>query len=178
MELKDFIITYDDFLDEKSCDMLIDIFNKTEEGREHHDTELYKFEQLNLNECGMSPMAKDIAKGLIPLFEDYFKQTGVSDYIGIQGFESVRIKKYLKGTGAQFKTHIDVADAYSSKRYCVAIIYLNDNNGVTEFPLLGYSYKPKKGSVIMFPPTWQYPHSGNVPTDDDKYIMMTCLTFV
>ena len=178
MDLKDFIISYDDVLDNASCDMLIKTF-KAAKNIERHDTERYKFDQLNMNSSPtLSKIARQFAAGLVPYFEEYFRTVGVEEYIGIQGFEEVRIKYYKKGSGAEFKTHVDAADANSSKRYVVAIAYLNDNNGVTEFPTLGMSYKPKKGSVIMFPPTWQYPHSGNIPTDNDKYIMMTSLNFI
>lgn len=175
-KLADYIITWDNFLDDNSCDMLVKAFNEREV--EHHDTPLYKFQQLNLMQSDMSGIGRQVATALVPKFEEYFERVGASEFIGVQGFEDVRIKKYIRGTGAQFKTHIDVADATSMKRYCIAIIYLNDNDGLTTFPTLGVEMKPKKGSLIMFPPTWQYPHAGNVPTDNDKYIMMTSLTYV
>jgi len=177
MQLKDFIITWDNVLDDQSCDMLVRAFNERSTITEKHDTELYKFEQLNLMQSDMSGIGRQIATALVPYYEEYFERVGASEFIGIQGFEDLRIKKYVVGTGAQFKTHIDVADASSMKRYCIAILYLNDNDGVTEFPTLGVKTTPKKGSLIMFPPTWQYPHAGRLPSDNDKYILMTSLTY-
>jgi hypothetical protein len=176
MLLKDYIKTYDDFLDGNSCNQLIEAFNKNS-NIEKHDTELYKFEQLNLNASGLGQVAQQICSGLSTVFTNYFEEVGVSDYIGVQGFEELRIKKYYKNLDYQFKSHIDVADANSMKRYLIAIIYLNDNDGATEFPQLKITNKPKKGSVIVFPPTWQYPHAGRIPTDTDKYIMMTSLHY-
>jgi hypothetical protein len=176
LQLQDYIKTYDDFLDENSCNQLIEAFNKNK-NVENHDTELYKFEQLNLNTSGLGQVAQQVCSGLSAIYEQYFEEVGVSEYIGVQGFEQVRIKKYYKNLDYQFKTHIDVADANSMKRYLIAIVYLNDNNGVTEFPQLGVSNTPKTGSVIVFPPTWQYPHAGKIPTDTDKYIMMTSLHY-
>jgi len=177
MQLKDFIITWDNVLDDQSCDMLVRAFNERSTITEKHDTELYKFEQLNLMQSDMSGIGRQIATALVPYYEEYFERVGASEFIGIQGFEDLRIKKYVVGTGAQFKTHIDVADASSMKRYCIAILYLNDNDGVTEFPTLAVKTTPKKGSLIMFPPTWQYPHAGRLPSDNDKYILMTSLTY-
>jgi len=177
MQLKDFIITWDNVLDDQSCDMLVRAFNERSTITEKHDTELYKFEQLNLMQSDMSGIGRQIAAALVPYYEEYFERVGASEFISIQGFEDLRIKKYVVGTGAQFKTHIDVADASSMKRYCIAILYLNDNDGVTEFPTLGVKTTPKKGSLIMFPPTWQYPHAGRLPSDNDKYILMTSLTY-
>lgn len=176
MHLKDYVKTYDQFLDEASCDALIGQFENNK-NIEYHDTDLYKFEQLNLNTSGLGGVAEQICSGLSGIFSQYFEDVGVSDYIGIQGFEQLRIKKYYKNSDYQFKTHIDVADANSMKRYLIAIIYLNDNNGATEFPQLGISNTPQKGNVIVFPPTWQYPHAGLIPTDTDKYIMMTSLHY-
>jgi len=177
MQLKDFIIMWDNVLDDQSCDMLVRAFNERSTITEKHDTELYKFEQLNLMQSDMSGIGRQIATALVPYYEEYFERVGASEFIGIQGFEDLRIKKCVVGTGAQFKTHIDVADASSMKRYCIAILYLNDNDGVTEFPTLGVKTTPKKGSLIMFPPTWQYPHAGRLPSDNDKYILMTSLTY-
>lgn len=177
MHLKDFIKTYDDVLDEASCKMLMNAFEKNRDSLEKHDTDLYKFEQLNLNQSGLSNIATQVLQGMYPIFEEYFEDCGVSEFIGVQAFEEVRIKKYYKASDYQFKTHIDVADLSTSKRYVVAIIYLNDNDGETSFPQLNYSVKPKQGSVVIFPPNWQYLHSGGIPTDADKYIMMTYLNF-
>lgn len=178
MQLKDFIVTYDNFLSDESCDKVISEFEKRQQFLEQHDTSGYKFEQLNLNQCGLDNVAEAIVANMVPYFEDYFSRLGLSDYVDVQGFEHVRIKKYYKNSDYQFKPHIDVTNFETAKRYVVAIIYLNDNDGITDFPQLNYSVKPKKGSVVLFPPTWQYLHSGNIPTDNDKYIMMTSLNYV
>jgi hypothetical protein len=37
--------------------------------------------------------------------------------------------------------------------------------------------QPVKGSVIVFPPTWQYPHAGLPLISGTKYIMSTYLNF-
>ena len=55
------------------------------------------------------------------------------------------------------------------------ILYLNDNDGCTEFPNLGIKVNPKAGRLLIFPPLWMYPHQGLPPTNNDKYIMMTYL---
>mgnify|MGYP003346154397 CR=1 FL=1 len=41
----------------------------------------------------------------------------------------------------------------------------------------GVGVKPEAGKVVIFPPTWMYPHNGKMPMDNDKYIMMTCLHY-
>ena len=56
-----------------------------------------------------------------------------------------------------------------------AVIYLNDDftGGETEFPHHNKKIVPKMGSVMVFPPTWQYPHAGLRVHKGVKYIMST-----
>ena len=57
------------------------------------------------------------------------------------------------------------------------LFYLNDDfeGGETIFyPEM--SIRPKKGSVIVFPPYWMFPHEGTPVIAGKKYIMSTyCL---
>jgi len=178
MKLVDFIQTFDGVIKPDTCKMIIDQFEQNKHLSEKHDTDLYKFDQLNLNKTeGLSQLAPIVAWQLSSIYEQYFKSLGLLDYVQIESFEDIRIKKYEKGSGAEFRTHVDVADKASASRFCIAIIYLNDNDGLTTFPTLGVGVKPKAGRVVVFPPTWMYPHNGMAPTDNDKYIMMTCLHY-
>jgi prolyl 4-hydroxylase len=176
--LSDFIKVYDNVFDGHSCKQLIDIFETCSEYHEIHDNDTYKFRQLNFNAHKETfPIAQGFVHHLISYYEKYFDDVGLSQYVNISGFEEVRLKKYTLGDESQFKTHVDVADLLSSKRSLVAILYLNDNDGCTNFPTLDISVKPKVGRVVMFPPTWMFPHAGLPPTDKDKYIIMTCLHY-
>ena len=180
MKLNDFIKVYDDVINKQTCDQLIDMFdNKYKDQHEIHDNDLYKFHQLNfgINE-ELSAIAQRFAKALVPYYNDYFHSLNLEKFVGVQGFEEVRIKRYLKGTEDQFKTHVDVTDKSTAVRYLVTILYLNDNDGVTDFPQLGMSVTPKAGRVVMFPPLWMFPHTGKPPTNNDKYIMMTSLHYI
>ena len=178
-KLSDFIRIYDDVITPEQCSYIIEDFKKHEQLVEAHDTPLYKFHQLNLNHTpDLMDLANAFAGSLVPYYEDYFKSLGMTQYVDMNNFEEVRIKKYLKGTDDQFKTHVDVTDHASASRFCIAIMYLNDNDGLTTFPHLGVGVQPKAGRVVMFPPFWMFPHNGLIPKSDDKYIMMTCLRYV
>jgi len=37
---------------------------------------------------------------------------------------------------------------------------------------------PECGTVLVFPATWEYVHRGNVPVDEDKYILGGYLHYV
>jgi prolyl 4-hydroxylase len=177
MNLKDFIKVYDNVLSAEICNRIIKEFEARKSLVKHYDTDLYKFDQLDLNQTDLKPLAMSFVRQVIPYIKNYCEELNVEKYIKIKGFEDVRIKKYIKKSSYEFKTHVDVDDKESAVRHLIFILYLNDNNGETFFPMLNYSYKPKQGSMIMFPPFWMYPHSGGIPTDNDKYIMMSCLHY-
>lgn len=178
MKLTDFIQTFDGVVSEASCKHIIDQYESHKEFVEVHDTELYKFHQLNLNHTpDLHQLAQAYANTMIGVYEAYFKSLGLREYVDVDTFEDVRIKKYIKGSGEEFRTHCDIMDKASASRFAIAILYLNDNDGLTTFPRLGVGVKPKAGRVVVFPPTWMYPHNGLTPTDHDKYIMMTCLHY-
>jgi len=37
--------------------------------------------------------------------------------------------------------------------------------------------KPKKGTLIIFPPLWMFPHKGNPPISESKYLLSTYLHY-
>ena len=176
MHLSDLIHVYPEAVSADNCNDIIEAVNSIPNAGKLYDNDLYKFEQVNINQT-IPELANEFASVVAGYATNYFKTLGVDRYIGLQSFEEVRVKKYIKGDG-EFRPHIDVDNLDSAKRYLVAILYLNDNNGVTDFPALGLSVPPKAGTLVMFPPMWMFPHSGTRPTDRDKYIMMTSLTYV
>jgi 2OG-Fe(II) oxygenase superfamily len=97
------------------------------------------------------------------------------------GFEHIKIKRYMPNTEDQFRTHVDVADHDTAKRFLIFIVYLNDNfeHGETTFPVFGDQVKPVKGRLLMFPPTWTYLHRGEkVFGDNPKYILGSYLNYL
>ena len=178
MQLENFIKVYDGIVDPKICERVISIFEDSWQLHEEHDTEGYKFHQLNLRANDRLLGLENAFFGtLYPLYMDYFRRLGMDKFVDINAYEEIRIKKYLRNSTDEFKEHVDVMNAASAKRYAIAILYLNDNNGFTEFTHLGLKVMPKAGSVVVFPPFWNFPHRGATPTDADKYIMMSCLHY-
>ena len=97
-----------------------------------------------------------------------------SKYIpSFKELEEFRIKRYLTNGNERFDEHVDVTDFDSSIRAVAFIFYLNGNDGNTLFPLHNLNIKPVSGRVIVFPPTWEYPHLGLPPKSNSKYIMST-----
>ena len=76
-----------------------------------------------------------------------------------------------------FDTHVDVQDYASARRFLSFMWYLNDvdSGGKTVFNEL--TIDPKQGKLVVFPPLWMFPHRGEAPDDDPKYILSTYLHY-
>jgi len=78
----------------------------------------------------------------------------------------LQIQRYK--VGDHFDWHCDSLSGVG--RIFAFIIYLNDNNGCTEF-LNGKQVKPESGKIVFFPTTWTYPHRGQELKVGTKYII-------
>jgi len=76
--------------------------------------------------------------------------------------------------------HSDGAARATCDRILGIILYLNDvkEGGETEFLYQKLRIKPKQGTLIIFPTSFQYVHRGNPPLSGDKYILTSWLSFV
>lgn len=85
---------------------------------------------------------------------------------------SIQIQRYDKNKG-HYIWHNDqrVEKSNSRHRAITFLWYLNtvDEGGETGF--INYKVKPETGKLLLFPSDWSYPHCGNVPISNDKYIM-------
>ena len=107
-----------------------------------------------------------------------YKEDIKSKYIPpFRELEEFRIKRYYNNGNEKFDEHVDVTDSSSSLRAVAFLFYLNDNDGNTLFPLHNLNIQPVSGRVIVFPPTWEYPHTGLPPKIDSKYIMSTYIHY-
>lgn len=81
--------------------------------------------------------------------------------------------------GDGFDWHCDSATASSRGRLLAVIAYLNDVQvgGQTEFRAQGLSIRPRTGSVLLFPPTFEYEHRGVTPVSNRKAIITTFVCF-
>ena len=161
------------------CQGLINTFKEHEPYHIKRYNEVQSFTELNLNlhvpvlvSALNSAVLQardhyvDVCTPITPLFPKEFK------------LESFRIKRYNEGEG--FKSHVDVACAESCPRFLAFLFYLNDDfeGGNTHFRTPDLEIiKPVTGNVLVFPPTWQYPHEGTEVTKGTKYIMSAYLHY-
>lgn len=90
-------------------------------------------------------------------------------------WSGLQMQKSLKNEGF-FRPHCDNDESNPEfSRWFAPIMYLNDvdSGGVTKFPMQGVTIQPKKGTLVIFPSTWQYWHEGTKPISNDKYIITT-----
>jgi hypothetical protein len=126
-------------------------------------------------------VSTDTVRSLIPYVADVYKRyrKDTKNFYSppLKELEEFRIKRYNTGGNERFDEHVDVTDYNSSLRGVAFLFYLNDNDGNTLFPLHDLNIQPVSGRVLIFPPTWDYPHSGLPPKSNSKYIMSTYIHY-
>ena len=186
VRLNDLIVTYENSLSSKICDKLITIF---ESQSKHHEILSQQgkpnFTQYNITrnivEFIDDEEVKKIHNALIHTVfkyrDEYYKYVHKDVFPEKHQFEEFRIKRYNTGGEDRFDTHVDVQDYLSARRFLSFFWYLNDveEGGETEFD--GYIIKPKKGTLVVFPPLWMFPHRGNPPLSGSKYLLSTYLHY-
>ena len=93
--------------------------------------------------------------------------------------EGMRIKCYRPNGLDEFRLHVDVAGKESATRFISFLLYLNDSDGGTDFPLENKTVEAREGRLVIFPPLWTYPHAGVMPQNGGtKYILSTYLHYI
>ena len=162
---------YDNAISPLLCSRLIEAYSKEE--AIVRDTKGYSFSEINIRE---SLYFKDYASEVYKAMSEVHAQYSLKHpFFPISSnYESPRIKRYEKGAG-YFDWHIDAANSQTCHRILVMFFYLNDveSGGETLFDLGSHqsAVKPKAGSVLCFPPTWEYPHKGCIPLSSPKYVI-------
>lgn len=180
MESKDFIFQIDDAISLRSCEQIINLFgnNPGKERIEKGGTSNYI--QLNISQH-LPDLVDPISESVVNHLEQYEKKfknfaTFFPEDICLEEF---RIKCYDSLKRDRSDLHVDVTNQDSSVRLLTFFYYLNDDftGGETIFPDHDLIIKPKRGSLIIFPSTWQYPHKETPVKTGKKYIMSTYLHY-
>ena len=157
------------------CQNLILSFENSDQKQRVDRDAKPRFTQVNL---GSNPYLVQRVKAAIDIYKEILGPR--SWYLPpVKYMEEFRVKKYDPETNDRFDEHVDVVNHATARRYLALLFYLNEveEGGETKFPLHGRLIKPKVGSVLIFPPTWEYPHSGLPTISGSKYIMSTYLHY-
>ena len=189
---EDFIKLYDNFLNPDLCDYLVQNYKTVVEQK----AEEVKAKSLcqGCTQCHCTrvdlmqfPEFNDIKNSIVEKFENqidvYKKDCNIQEhqFPKIHGYENLKIKRYLPNSPDQFKPHVDVDGYANAKRFLVFIVYLNDDFEGGETTIINYDkeIKPKKGTLLMFPPLWTHWHQGKpVLGGDAKYILGSYLHYL
>tara|TARA_B100001079_G_scaffold226280_1_gene203712 strand:+ start:994 stop:1560 length:567 start_codon:yes stop_codon:yes gene_type:complete len=187
MDLKDYIVTYDDVLDVNTCKNAIEFFNEDHDAVTRYDAEMCGFSCLNLTEevevkksPKWNPVNQQVVLAIKKCGERYMKDVDCERYWPRQNsLEQIKVNKYQYKTSDRFDRHIDVGDHNSARRFLTYVIYLNDieEGGATYFNDLDLEIPAKCGRVLMFPSVWTFPHSYIAPKTEDKYAISTYLHY-
>ena len=171
---------YHGALPDELCDALIKLFDEDVQHHERVDNEARPtFTQLNLNQHH-AKIVPTLSEYALDVLKRYKQDIPATEYLPpARFFEEFRIKKYNVGGKDRFDEHVDVSDYASAKRCLSMLFYLNSVpvGGQTVFPQQGLSFRATTGYAIVFPPTWEYQHSGQAPIGNPKYIMSTYLHY-
>jgi len=183
VELNDFIHVYDDVLEPNVCQFLIDFFEESSDKHERIEQNAKpNFTQFNLTEnCKNSQEVEQVHNHIITkIFEykkKYYEFVDSRCFPEQHNFEQFRIKKYNNDGNDLFDTHVDVMDYDSSRRFLSFFWYLNDVERGGETVFSDMTILPKIGRMVVFPPLWTFPHRGNSPISNEKYLLSTYLHY-
>ena len=183
VELNDLIQTYENALDPEICDFLVTVFDNSSHLHESIINEgKPNFTQFNLTEKSgvtdeLNKIHNHIIKKVYKYRDLYYEFVDSRVFPSEHAFEQFRIKRYNTGGEDRFDTHVDVSDYSSSRRFLSFMFYLNDVSEGGDTVFRDKKITPKKGSLLVFPPLWMYPHRGDPPISNPKYIMSTYLHY-
>ena len=172
--LADFIKAFSATLTLTRCQDLIERF---EADRPHHEEKRiengYSFTQLDVT-AAWPDVDAEIEAILNACYHQYHALLNLGRAWPLRyQHEHIRLKRYRPGGRDSFPPHVDVTSQATCRRFCTAILYLNDpgGGGETLFPDLGITVMPEPGKLLMFPPLWTFPHAGLPPSRQAKYIL-------
>ena len=184
--MDNYIKVYDNVIDEESCNKFIEMFEDSHHRQTVHEEDVDK--RISFTQIIMVNHEEweSVQNGMLELFQDYIKQYKVDCKVydkmwpETYGYEAIRMKRYLANDYDRFDPHVDILDHHTSRRFLAFFIYVNDvdEGGETEFlnlykpgTYIPYRIEPKRGRLLMFPPTWQYYHAGLKPISGLKYLI-------
>ena len=183
VELNELIHVYEDALESEICDFLVSLFDQTLDKHERYDDEgKPNFTQFNLTEhrelsSEVNQVHNHIIKKIFEHRDKYYEFVDKRVFPEEHALEQFRIKKYNPGGEDQFDTHVDVMTFDTARRFLSFMWYLNDVESGGKTVFRDFEIKPKKGTLVMFPPLWMYPHRGEPPMSGPKYIMTAYLHY-
>ena len=183
--MSEFIRCYPDMIDPALCRELIDRFDadtrkKTGQvvgqGNPKRSTDLAirglpDWEPMcaRLDPCVVTSLRRYRAD--VPNFQDVHRAMRDTGY---------QLQAYQPNSVDGFDWHADAIDRTSCERFLAMIAYLNTvaEGGETEFRAQKLAVSPRAGSILWFPPGFEYVHRGKTPVGASKYVVTLFLVYL
>ena len=113
-----------------------------------------------------------------PCYQEYTKEYPMLAQAEPHCVTTMRLQKTTLGGGYHI-WHCEQSSKGTSCRVAAFMFYLNDveEGGETEFLYQRKRFKPKAGTLLIWPPSYTHTHRGNPPLSNDKYILTGWLEF-
>jgi hypothetical protein len=179
-DLKDLIHIHENALDKDTCQSLIDVFESNQDKQERFDrNRTPNFTQFNLTQYSSEnkELHNLVISKTLEYKKKYYEFIDERCFPKENAFEQFRIKRYKNDGNDAFDAHVDVVDYSTSRRFLSFFWYLNtvEEGGETVFS--DVTIKPETGKLVVFPPLWMFPHQGNPPISNEKYLLSTYLHY-
>lgn len=189
MDIKDLIVEFNNFISDEKCDEMVDWFESnshlqidgsvagTLDGKSDNYVMMDFKKAKQSNPPPNDPVSHLMTNIIFDAYQTYSDMRPAPQMnICARGY-SIRVYKKNEG---YFKPHIDQDAGGNVTRIFAIIMYLNDvvDGGETEFPHYDLKVKPEKGKVLIFPCNYLFPHQGNMPVSNDKYIATSFINYI
>jgi hypothetical protein len=178
-----YVQIYENVIDTDFCKRVIDKF---EDNVHQHDVQIqnnFSFTQINIMDSRWNNWVEevDITYNTLMKYVSLYKEQYQPSWPKKYGFEAIRIKRYMPNCDDRFGLHVDVSNYDNARRFLVFFIYL-DNNAEGQTVIKSRDdlviSNCIQGNMLVFPPFWTHPHSGEMPVDKPKYIIGSYLHYV
>ena len=182
-ELKDYILVLEDIIPEELCDSILNEYKNSNEwlntlvgSKGNINKEIRNCTSISISLNGVIEKNKDVRKKIddevfectkkaIQKYNEKFKQAHISKDSGYQ------LLKYEKG--GFYIQHVDSFIDIPRTISCSFILNNDFKGGEFSFFNNTLVYSLKKGSAIMFPSNFLYPHSVLPVIDGTRYSIVT-----
>jgi len=174
MEISKFVKRYDDMIDHNLCDKIINSTNFKEfevagVGDNNKNKKIRNCYTKNISKEFDDDIFKIVSSSLDRYCSD-FKWCSFGIAIEDTGYSHLLYKGV---EGGEYKMHVDHMDLYPRVLSCSLI--LNDNYEGGNFVFFDEEYliEKKKGSVVMFPSNFCFPHAVTPVSNGDRHAIIT-----
>jgi hypothetical protein len=182
-DIRDFIGVFENAIEDSWCDSVIDFYKKVEISspdlvlnRQIHENTFpglmknnYIFMEQHLDTPPTQNLYNYFFSKLHPCITQYINRYYIFNDNNLSA-TTIKVQKTSPEEGYHV-WHYENMSIELSTRKLVYMVYLNDveEGGETEFLHQKRRVKPKKGTILLFPPSFTHTHRGNPPLSGDKY---------